>query len=285
MFESFQVEKIADGFRFVEGPVWLKANHPLTSLTGSTSGCLIFSDIPVSRLYWLRGDKRGILREPTGQANGNTLDIDDSLLSCEHQNRRVSRMTDDGNVASVIDSYREKRLNSPNDIVVRSDGLIFFTDPPYGVQADERELDIQGLYCLNPQNRQLRLLRDDFEKPNGLAFSVDENELLVADTEKCHLRRFHVDTDGSLSNERVFCACERPDGIRLDQAGNAWVACMQGIEIFAPDGRHKTSIELPERPANLTFGGTDSRSVYICARTSIYRTTSAVPGAMRPASR
>jgi gluconolactonase len=285
MFQSFEVDKIAGGFQFVEGPVWLSASHPLISLTGAETECLIFSDIPASRLYWLRGNKNGIVRESTGQANGNTLDSDGGLLSCEHLNRRVSRMTSDGTVATVIDRYQNKRLNSPNDIVVRSDGLLFFTDPPYGVREDARELNFQGLYCLDPKNLRLKLLRDNFEKPNGLAFSVDEEELFVADTEVGRLIKFSVDIDGSLSNERVFCECDRPDGIRLDQAGNVWTACLRGIEIFGPDGRHIASIELPERPANLTFGDADYRSVYICARTSIYRTRSEIPGAMLPTRR
>lgn len=285
MFDSFQVEKIAGGFQFVEGPVWLKANHPLTSLTGADSGCLIFSDIPESRLYWLRDDKNGIMRKSTGQANGNTLDTGGNLLSCEHLNRRVSRTLANGTVETIIDRYRDKRLNSPNDIVVRSDGMMFFTDPPYGVEADERELDFQGLYCLGPEQPQLRLLEDDFDKPNGLAFSTDERTLFVADTERGHLKAFLVDTDGSLSAQRIFCECVRPDGIRLDEAGNVWVACMDGIDIFDPEGGNITSIEIPERPANLVFGGADLRSVYICARTSIYRTRSVIPGAIRPLRR
>jgi len=282
MIVSSEAEKIAGGFCFVEGPVWLSASDPLTPLTGVKKECLLFSDILANRLYWYREGQTGLLREPTGQANGNTLDIDGRLLSCEHRHRRVSSMDRSGLVQTVVDSFRGKRLNSPNDIIVRSDGMVFFTDPPYGVAEEERELDFQGVFGLNPDGMQLILLRDDFDKPNGLAFSLDESELLVADTEKGHLRQFIVDMDGTLSNERVFCECDRPDGIRLDQVGNVWVACLRGIEVFDPDGCRIAFAELPERPANLVFGDADSKSVYVCARTSIYRIRSVLAGAVRP---
>jgi len=272
---------VAGGFRFVEGPVWLCAGHPLIELTSETTGCLIFSDIPVGRLHWYRDGRTGLLRNVMGQANGNALDTEGRLLSCEHKSHRVSRMNRHGLAETMVDSFQGMRLNSPNDVVVRSDGRVFFTDPPYGVSAQARELDFQGVYCLNPMGSQLKLIQDEFEKPNGLAFTVDENELLVADTERGHLKQFKVDRDGTLSKERIFCECDRPDGVRLDRAGNVWVACLNGVEIFAPDGRHVAGIELPERPANLAFGDADLKSVYICARTSIYKIRSAIAGASR----
>jgi len=278
---SSDVKKVAGGFGFVEGPVWLPATNPLISLTGTTTGCLIFSDIPAGRLCWYRENRTGILREVTGQANGNALDTEGRLLSCEHVSHCVSRMNRHGTVETMVDSFQGMRLNSPNDVVVRSDGRVFFTDPPYGVSTQARELDFQGVYCLNPASLQLKLIQDEFEKPNGLAFTIDENELLVADTERGHLKQFKVDMDGTLSKERVFCECDRPDGVRLDRAGNVWVACLGGVEIFAPDGRRIAGIELPERPANLAFGDTDLKSVYICARTSIYQIRSAIAGASR----
>jgi len=283
MIVSSEIEKVAGGFQFVEGPVWLSAGDPLLALTGEKTACLIFSDILASRLYWYRDGRTGIVREVTGQANGNTLSIDGSLLSCEHQHRRISQMDSDGSVRTLADRFQGKRFNSPNDIVMRSDGLVFFTDPPYGVSAGERELDFQGVYCLDPESMCVMLLRDDFAKPNGLAFSLDEHDLFIADTEQGRLRRFCVEMDGSLSDERVFCECDRPDGVRLDEAGNVWVACLTGIEVFAPDGRRISFVEFPERPANLVFGGADLRSIYVCARTSIYRIRSAIAGAVRPA--
>jgi gluconolactonase len=283
MIVSSEVEKVAGGFQFIEGPVWLSGDEPLTSLTGARGECLVFSDIPASRLYWYRAGEIGVLREATGQANGNTLDTDGGLLSCEHQHRRVSRIDANGIVKVLADRFQGRRLNSPNDIVSRSDGMIFFTDPPYGVGADKRELAFQGVYCLNPEDGQLKLLRDDFDKPNGLAFSVDESELYIADTERGHLRQFSVVSDGGLSREQIFCKCDRPDGIRLDQVGNVWVACLNGIEVFNPNGERIAYVELPERPANLAFGDTDLKSIYICARTSIYRVRSSVAGAICPA--
>ncbi len=278
-------EQVGGGFQFVEGPVWLSADNPLVSLTGENAACLIFSDIPASRLHWYRAGQIGLVREATGQANGNTLDIDGSLLSCEHHRRCVSRLTGDGSVRKVVDRFEGKRLNSPNDIVVRSDGLVFFTDPPYGVSDNERELDCQGIYCMDPESLQLTLIQNDFDKPNGLAFSVDERELFIADTEQGRLRQFRVDVDGSLSHGQVFCECERPDGIRLDQAGNVWVACFQGIEVFAPDGRRIAFARLPERPANLVFGDDDLQSIYVCACTGIYKIRSTIAGAVRLACR
>jgi len=154
MIVSSEINKVADGFQFVEGPVWLNAGDSLTSLTGSMAECLIFSDIPTSQLYWYRAGETGVLREATGQANGNTLGIDGGLLSCEQKNRRISRMDESGIVKVLADKFQGKRLNSPNDIVMRSDGMIFFTDPPYGVCADDRELEFQGVYCLSPQTKQ-----------------------------------------------------------------------------------------------------------------------------------
>jgi len=145
MIVSPAVEKVAGGFEFVEGPVWLSAGDPLTALTGARAECLIFSDIPASRLYWYRDGQTGILREATGQANGNTLDAGGGLLSCEHQNRRISRMDGNGIIKVLADRFQGRRLNSPNDVVTRSDGMIFFTDPPYGVDADDCHAACEGM--------------------------------------------------------------------------------------------------------------------------------------------
>lgn len=279
---NFEAEKIADGFRFLEGPVWLADRHPLTAQTGSSSACLIFSDIPANTQYWWRDGQTGVFRRATGQANGNTLSTAGDLISCEHQNRRVSRTNAGGQTATVVDRYRGRRLNSPNDVVVRSDGLVFFTDPPYGVAAEERELDFQGIYCCTPAGQELQLLNKDFLRPNGLAFTLDESELLVADTERGLVVRFRADAAGHLEERGTFCTCERPDGLRLDRDGNVWVACLQGVEVFSPAGERTAEIGLPERPANLVFGDADRKSVYICARTGLYRLRSPTPGASRP---
>ena len=218
MVENSPAEKIAEGFGFLEGPVWLRNDDPLTALTGAGGACLVFSDIPASRIHWFRDGRTGILRSETGHANGNTLDTKGRLLSCEHGNRRVSRMNLSGQIETVANRFDGDRLNSPNDVVVRSDGMILFTDPPYGVEPNEREIDFQGLYCVSPADGTVRLMHDGFERPNGLALSLDERQLFVADTERGQLVSFSLDRAGALSDETVFCRCERPDGLRLDQA-------------------------------------------------------------------
>ncbi|MBT8442599.1 MAG: SMP-30/gluconolactonase/LRE family protein [Gammaproteobacteria bacterium] len=273
-------EIVCTGFRFVEGPVWVDDGSPLLAGTGARSGALIFSDIPASRLCWFADGRTGILREPTGQANGNALDPGGMLISCEHENRCVSRFDGKHAARRFVQRFEGKRLNSPNDVPVHSDGLIFFTDPPYAVAPEDRELDFQGIYCVEPESADPTLLNDEFDKPNGLAFSPDETSLYIADTERGHVRRFSAGSDGTLSDDRVFCDCERPDGICVDTAGNVWVACMEGVEIFAPDGRRIGFIALPERPANIAFGDADGSTLYICARTSIYAVETEATGAL-----
>ena len=282
MLQLTEAEKISGGFNFVEGPVWIPNDHPIAALSGTSRACLIFSDIPDSRIYWYRAGETGVLREETGQSNGNALHVDGSLLSCEHETRRVSRMDCNGSVTTLADRFDGRRLNSPNDIVVRSDGAVFFTDPPYGVASEDRELEFQGVYRLSAADRVVRLLRGDFERPNGLAFSRDENQLFVADTELGKIVKFDVAPSGDLSGELDFCHCDRPDGLRLDREGNVWVACLDGVEIFSPEGERLVRIELPERPANIVFGDDDLSSLYICARTSIYRVRSSIPGHATP---
>jgi len=272
-------ELVSTGFQFVEGPVWVDAPSSLLAAAGVQTDALIFSDIPASRLYWLAQRRSGVLHEPTGQSNGNALDRAGMLISCEHEGRRLSRLDGSGGVQLVVDSYQGKRLNSPNDVAVRSDGLIFFTDPPYGVDESDRELGFQGVYCVAAESTEPKLLIDNFDKPNGLAFSNDEQLLYIADTELGRLSAFSVASDGELSDERVFCWCERPDGICVDDAGHVWVACMEGVEIFDRDGRRIEFISLPERPANIAFGDGDRRTLYICARTSIYSLRTSVAGA------
>lgn len=271
-------ELVRTGFQFTEGPVWADATSPLLAATGVRTGALIFSDIPASRHYWLAGERNGTLRESTGQSNGNAVDRAGALISCEHQGRRVSRFGGSTGVETVADRYRGRRLNSPNDVAVRSDGLVFFTDPPYGVDDADRELDFQGIFCVTPESAEPKLLIDHFDKPNGLAFSGDEDLLYVADTERGRLSAFSVDEDGSLSDERLFCECERPDGIAVDIVGNVWVACMEGVEVFEPAGQRIDFIPLPERPANIAFGDHDRSTLYICARTSIYSLRTTVAG-------
>jgi sugar lactone lactonase YvrE len=265
---SPRAEKIAGGFQFLEGPVWR-----------SQTSDLLFSDIPASRIHRLHQDAIELFRAPTGKANGNTLDREGRLVTCEHENRRVSRTEADGSVTPLATHFRGKRLNSPNDVVVRKrDGSVYFTDPPYGVPPEARELDFQGIYRIDGAN-ELELLLEDFDKPNGLAFSPEGTTLYCADTERGHVRAFDVNDDGSLREGRLFCRVERPDGMRVDAEGKLWIAARDGVRAFTPSGQAAGKIQVAEQPANLSFGDADLQTLYITARTSLYRFRLEVPGA------
>ncbi len=265
-------EQVATDFQFTEGPVW----HPL--------GFLIFSDIPADTIYSLEDGETDVLRRPSGHSNGLTFDPAGRLIACEHGNRRVSITEKQGDILPLATQYQGKRLNSPNDVVVRSDGMIYFTDPPYGVRPEEREIDFQGVYRIEPDG-ELALLVDDFNKPNGLAFSPDESVLYIADTDEHLLRAFDVEEDGSLAGDRVFYRVEppgelRPDGLKVDAYGNVYIAASDGVQIVSPEGELLEKIELPERPANLAFGGPDGRTLYVTARSSVYAVAVRYQGAV-----
>ncbi|HUJ08958.1 MAG TPA: SMP-30/gluconolactonase/LRE family protein [Verrucomicrobiae bacterium] len=260
-------EEISGGFQFLEGPVWVPAHNEL-----------LFSDIPASKIYRYKDGKFDAFRHPSGQANGNTLDPEGRLVTCEHENRRVSRTDRDGSVVDLATHFQGKRLNSPNDVVCRSEGSVYFSDPPYGVKPEDRELDFQGVFRLSPDGKTLTVIARDFVKPNGLAFSPDENLLYIADTELGHIRAFDVNPDGTIANGRVFCTVERPDGFRVDIEGSLYISAMKAVEIFDRTGKKIGEIELAERPANVAFGDADRRTLYICARTGLYRIRVNVPG-------
>ncbi len=267
-----ELERLATGFQFTEGPIW----HP--------DGHLIFSDIPADTIYSLKGPEAEVFRRPSGNSNGLTFDNEDRLVACEHGNRRVSVTQQDGTVVALAAHYEGNRLNSPNDVVVKTDGAVYFTDPPYGVREEERELNFQGVYRISADGG-VTLLVDDFVKPNGLAFSPDEKVLYIADTEMHWLRAFDVREDGLLENGRVFARVEppgelHPDGLKVDTEGNVYVAGVDGVWVFSPEGVHLETIETPERPANLAFGGADGHTLYITARTSIYSVTVRHPGSV-----
>jgi gluconolactonase len=271
LVESGDPELLATGFQFTEGPVWLP------------DGYLLFSDIPADRIYeWAPDGDATVWREPSGNSNGLTLDRQGRLIACEHGNRRVSRMTADGTVDALVDRYHDNRLNSPNDVVVKSDGTVYFTDPPYGIEPEEREQPCNGVYrILN--GGALELMVDDFDRPNGLAFSPDESILYIADSPRRHVRAFDVLPDGSLTNSRVFADMDHPqpgspDGMKVDEEGHLYVAGATGVWVFEPDGTHLGVIVTPERPANCAWGDPDRKSLYITARTSLYRIRVKVPG-------
>ena len=249
------VEVVAEGLEFTEGPVWL------------ASGELLFSDIPADTIY--RADKT-IFRRPSGKSNGLTLDPQGRLIACEHWNRRVTRTEKDGSITVLAESYEGKKLNSPNDAIVRSDGTVFFTDPPYGLEDREAELSFNGVFAILPDGT-LKLLATDFNRPNGIALSPDGKILYVADVAESHIRAFDLAEDASLSNPRIFCSVPTPDGIRVDSRGFLWSSARDGVQVFNPEGEHVGTISFPQQPANLTFGGEDSKTLFATARTAVYK--------------
>ncbi len=271
-FLAGEVELVADGFQFTEGPLWLP------------SGELIFSDIPADTIY--RGNKT-VFRHPSGQSNGLTLDLEGRLIAAEHKNRRVSRTNADGTVETLADRYDGKRFNSPNDVIVRSDGMVFFTDPPYGLEGGlggpNDELGFSGVYAVTLAG-DVKLLVKDFKRPNGLALSPDEKTLYIADTQAGHIRAFDVAADGALSNDRVLCAIRGPDGMKVDVKGNIWCTGGAGVEVFSPSGETLQSIRFPQAPANCTFGDDDGKTLYVTARTGVYKVRTTAEG-IRPAAR
>ncbi|MDE0503888.1 MAG: SMP-30/gluconolactonase/LRE family protein [Candidatus Poribacteria bacterium] len=257
-------ELVATGFEFTEGPIW----HP--------DGYLFLSDIPAHRIFKLTLDGTSeVFRDPSGGANGLTFDRQGRLIACEYHSRRVSRTESDGSISVLADSYSGKRLNSPNDVVVKSDGSIYFTDPFYGFPADqERELDFQGVYRIATDGA-VTLLVDDFGVPNGLAFSPDESILYIDDSRHQHVRAFDVLSDGSLANGRILIdmradARGAADGMKVDVAGNLYVTGAGGTWVISRSGEHLGTIVTPELPENCAFGGPDHKTLFIAARTSIY---------------
>jgi len=282
LIESQELERLAGGFEFTEGPLWCP------------DGSLLFQDIKADRTYRLGADgKNGVLREQTGAANCQTFGSDGKVYFCEQNGRRVSRMEPDGSHVEVVaETWSGQRLNSPNDIVARSDGLLFFTDPPYGVGPRDRALHFQGVYALElgaPGPARLRLVADDFEKPNGLAFAPDERTLYVCDTARYHVRAFEVEPSGALrvGSSRVFAQLDPgqaggPDGMKVDQKGRVYVAVALGVWVFEPCGRLLGIIETPKRPSNLAWCEPDARTLAITAVDAVYRLRLNVPGILPP---
>ena len=268
-----QVERLATGFEFTEGPVWCHDQD-----------CLLFSDIPQNRILKLESDGRvTTFRQPSGNSNGLTYDREGRLIACEHGNRRVSRTERDGTITVLAERYHENRLNSPNDVVIRSDGCIYFTDPSYGIKSEQQEQPIQGVYRLAPDIRELSLVAGDFERPNGLAFSPDEKKLYINDSARRHIRVFDVSSDGFLSNGRLFFEMNvatpgAPDGMKVDVCGRVYCTGPRGVWVFDQMGIHLGTVVTPEKPANCAWGGTDWRNLYITARTSVYRIEASTPG-------
>jgi len=285
------LQRLWSGAIWAEGPVWF-----------AESGSLLFSDIPNDRmLRWQ--PQRGVceFRRPSHFSNGNTRDRQGNLITCEHGRRCVSRTGADGRTEIVVDRYRGRRLNSPNDVVVKRDGTVWFTDPPYGIESDheghkaEREQDGNYVYRFDPASGALAVVADDFDRPNGLAFSPDERRLYVADSGFCrgagyadpwlpghphHVRVFDVDAAGRLSGGEVFAVVEPgiPDGLRVDTEGRLWASAGDGVHCHAPDGTLLGKVRVPEAVANLTFGGPHRNVLYMTATSSLYAIETAVAG-------
>jgi len=273
--EEAILEQVAGGFGFTEGPVWC-------------GDYLLFSDIPQNRVVrWRRlseGPEVTTFRSPSGNSNGLTLDRSRRLIACEHGTRRVTRTEIDGSITVLADRYQGKRLNSPNDVVVRSDGSIYFTDPPYGLanMNEWKELPFNGVYRLAPDG-ELVLLVDDFDRPNGIAFSPDESILYVNDTARRHIRSFDVKSDGSISNGRTLIEMEgaepgAPDGMKVDSQGNIYCTGPGGFWIVESGGKSLGRVMPPELPANLAWGDADWKSLYLTARSSVYHLRLNIPG-------
>ncbi len=265
------VEQLATGFGFVEGPVWHQ------------HGYWLFSDIPSNRIHRISPEGTvEIYREPSGNSNGLTINRAGRLLACEHGNRRVSISDIGGTEEVLVDSYEGKRLNSPNDVVTHSGGAVYFTDPPYGIKPPEQmEQDHSGVYRVDAEG-EIQLLVADFEKPNGLAFSPDESVLYIDDSHHQHIRSFDVANDGSLRNGRVFADLAHesagvPDGMKVDQDGNVYATNSLGIWVHDSQGDFLGLITVPEVPANCAWGE-DGQTLFITARTSVYRVRMNVPG-------
>lgn len=268
-----RAERLWTGGRWVEGPAWLPRE-----------GMLVWSDIPNNRMLGWREADRSVstFRAPSAGANGNTVDREGRLVTCEQYTRRITRTEADGTISVLVDRFAGQRFNAPNDIVVKSDGTVWFTDPDYGrspAYEGERELCGCHVYRFDPASGEIRQVTHDMVMPNGLAFSPDERLLYIVDTGSTHvkggpnhLRRFAVGADGTLSGGEVIAtnAAEKFDGFRVDTQGNLWMGAEDGLHVLAPDGTMLGKLRLPERVSNLTFGGAARDMLLMTGTTSLY---------------
>jgi gluconolactonase len=280
-----KVEKLYEGCRWAEGPAYFPAHR-----------YLVWSDIPNDRM--LRWDETtgqtGVFRQPAGHSNGNFVDREGRLVTCEHGHRRVTRTEHDGHITIIADRFAGKRFNSPNDVVVKSDGSIWFTDPAYGIDSDyeghkaKSEIGACHVYQVDPISGDVVMVANDFVRPNGLAFSPDEKRLYISDTGVSHMkdgpkhiRVFDVSEDGRLTGGEVFATCTNAvfDGFRFDHEGRLWTSAGDGVHCYDPDGTLLGKVLVPERVANIVFGGLKRNRLFICATTSLYAMLLAVNGA------
>ena len=269
-FTDLKVERVAAGYFFADGPAW------------SQDGYLIFSDIPKGKvLKWTPGEPPAVLRENANGAAGHAFDAQGRLYTCESHARRVIRTDKKGRVDVLAERWQGKRLNAPNDIVVRKDGEIYFTDPAFGNQQDSRELDFYGVFHL-PRKGELEVIAKPRGRPNGIALAPGGRILYVTNSDERNVRAYDLDKSGAVSNERILISKIEgiPDGIRADEKGNLYVAAKR-IYVFTPEGKPIGDILLSETPSNCTFGDADLESLYITARTSVYRVRLNVKGSVQ----
>lgn len=276
-----KLERLATGFTFTEGPVW---NH--------AGKYLLFSDIPVHiRRRWDAANGATEVTQSSNKGNGMTYEVSGDLLVCEHATSCLVRIRADGRREIVASHYKGTELNSPNDVIVARDKSIYFTDPTYGrmpVFGEERKqyLTYQGFYRVQPNGQNLQLLADDFEQPNGICFSPDESLLYVNDSTRAHIRVFERKADGTVDKGQVFFAHIGdgdinkgiPDGMKCDAQGNIYVTGPGGVWVISPKAEHLGVIEVPENVGNLTWGGDDWKTLFICASTSLYKIDTKVSG-------
>lgn len=273
-----KVELLYDGCRWAEGPVWFPSGN-----------YLLWSDIPNNRiLRWVPGGMDSgisVFRDFSNYTNGNTRDNEGRLISCQHGSRSVTRTEIDGSITVLVDNFEGKRLNSPNDVVVKSDGTIWFTDPPYGILTDyeghKSEMEQSGCYVFmfDPNSGKTRIVVDDFDRPNGLAFSPDERVLYVADSacgqdpdKPRHIRSFRVMDNSNVVDRDLPLVLKDgcPDGLRVDAAGNIWTSSGSGIDVFSEAGDLLGRIDLPQWVANLTFGGYKKNRIFVTCTNALY---------------
>lgn len=273
-----RLEQIYDDCRWAEGPAYFPAGRYFT-----------WSDIPNDRI--LRWDETSgevsVFRHPANYTNGHTIDRQGRMVSCEHGARRVTRTEFDGSITVLADNYQGKRFNSPNDVVVRSDNSIWFTDPAYGIDSDYEgfqaipELDSCDVYRIDPDTGKCESVIQNLDRPNGLAFTLDERQLYVSDSHNCNMWRFDIEPDGSVGEGAVFATCTVGcfDGFRLDSAGRIWSSAGDGVHCLDPDGTLLGKILVPETVANVVFGGLKRNDLFMCATTSVYTVRVSVTGA------
>jgi gluconolactonase len=266
--ENYRIERVATGFTYVDGPAW------------SRDGYLVFSDIPNNQiLLWHSGDKPGLLRSDSNGTNGNAFDSQGRLYTCEEHARRVVRTGKNGRIEVLADKWQGKRLNAPNDIVVRRDGHVWFTDPAFGPANDHRELDFYGVYHISPKGA-LEVIAKPNGRPNGIALAQDGRTLYVTNSDEHNVRAYDVARNGETSNERLVVSGIEgvPNGMKLDEKGNLYVTAKK-LYVYQPDGHPLGAVQFDETPSNCAFGGPDMDVLFVTAHTTVYLVRFGVNGA------